>query len=77
MPNTTGLKCVDINGGWSGSENLIASGLADLGGDSETILEFWVGPKSTLQNWLVSSRNAFDAVTVGTTWPVDHLSKVF
>jgi len=30
---------VDINGGWSDSENLIAGGPTDLEEDSDTILE--------------------------------------
>jgi hypothetical protein len=30
---------MDINGGWFDSENLIADGLTDLRGESDTILE--------------------------------------
>jgi hypothetical protein len=41
------------NGGWPDSENLIAGSLMDLGGGSDTLLEFWIESNSTLQNQLV------------------------
>jgi len=46
-------RCVDINGGWLGSGNMIASGPTDLGGGSDTILEIVVGPNVIPQNRLV------------------------
>jgi hypothetical protein len=42
--------CMDINGGWPNSRNLIAADPTNRGGDSDTILEFWVGPNSSLQS---------------------------
>jgi len=36
-----------INGGWSDNGNLIAVGLRDLGGGSDTILEIMVEPNIT------------------------------
>jgi len=45
--------CLDINGGWPDSRNLLAGSLMDLGGDSDTILEILVGPNTTPQNWFV------------------------
>jgi len=41
---------VDINGGWPNSGNLIEGGPTDLGGGSDTILEFVTGPNTTPQN---------------------------
>jgi len=47
MSSTTRL------GGWPDCGNLIASGAADIGGGSDTILEIVVGPNTTPRNWLM------------------------
>jgi hypothetical protein len=41
---------MNINGGWPDNRNLKAGGPTDLGRGSDTILEFWVGPNSSLQS---------------------------
>jgi len=51
-PNTIELGAW-INGGRPDSGNLIAGGPMDLGKDSDTILNFVVGPNTTPQNRVV------------------------
>jgi len=48
-----GSWCMDINGGWPNSRNLITVGPTALGGGTDTILEIVVGPTTTPQNRLV------------------------